>query len=94
MEKSEVTISVVFKQTCHLLFKEIGCPEEGNILTFRIQPDEGISIQFIAKTPGEMGLNTTHMNFSYAQQFGTSGQDAYQKVLMDIFTGDQMLFNR
>ncbi|HEX8966155.1 MAG TPA: glucose-6-phosphate dehydrogenase [Patescibacteria group bacterium] len=94
MEKNEVTISVVFKQTCHLLFKEIGCPEEGNILTFRIQPDEGISIQFIAKTPGEMGLGTTQMNFSYAQQFGTSGQDAYQKVLLDIFTGDQMLFNR
>jgi glucose-6-phosphate 1-dehydrogenase len=34
------------------------------------------------------------MKFSYHEEFGTHGADAYEKVLMDIFAGDQMLFNR
>src|SRR5258708_22030813 len=51
--KNSVEISVVFIQTCHILFKEYGCPEIGNVLTFRIQPDEGISLRIIAKKPGE-----------------------------------------
>lgn len=95
MEENLIEISVVFKQTCHILFKEIGCPEEGNILKIRIQPNEGISIQIIAKVPGsKLQLGTANMHFSYAEQYGTSGIDAYEKVLMDIFTGEQMLFNR
>jgi glucose-6-phosphate 1-dehydrogenase len=34
------------------------------------------------------------MHFNYHEQFGTQGVDAYEKILLDIFTGDQMLFNR
>ena len=34
------------------------------------------------------------MKFSYRESFGTSGFEAYEKILMDIFSGDQMLFNR
>jgi len=34
------------------------------------------------------------MNFSYEQTFGSQGMDAYEKVLLDILAGDQMLFNR
>ncbi len=95
LEENKVEMSIVFKQTCHLLFKEIGCPEEGNILTFRIQPNEGITIKTIAKTPGsKLNLETVNMHFTYDEQFGTKGIDAYEKVLVDIFTGDQMLFNR
>lgn len=90
-----IEISLVFKQTCHILFKEIGCPEEGNILKIRIQPNEGISIQIIAKVPGSpLQLGTANMHFSYAEEYGTNGIDAYEKILMDIFTGEQMLFNR
>ena len=95
MKKESMTISLVFKQTCHLLFREIGCPEEGNILTIRIQPDEGISFRVIAKKPGsKLALENIDMHFSYHESFGTRGIDAYQKLLLDILTGDQMLFNR
>ena len=95
MQENSVTISLVFKQTCHLLFKEIGCPEEGNILTIRIQPNEGIDFRIIAKKPGsKMALETVDMNFSYNEQFGTRGVDAYQRLLLDILAGDQMLFTR
>lgn len=95
MEKDSVEISLVFIQTCHLLFKEYGCPEIGNVLTIRVQPDEGIHIRLIAKKPGaKVALDTVNMHFSYQEQFGHSGIDAYEKLLTDILTGDQMLFNR
>lgn len=95
MPENLVEVSLVFKQTCHILFREIGCPEEGNILKIRIQPNEGISIQLIAKVPGsQLQLGTTNMHFSYAEQYGTQGIDAYEKVLVDIFQSEQMLFNR
>lgn len=95
MPKDEVSISIVFIQTCHILFKEYGCPEEGNVLTIRIQPDEGIGVRFIAKKPGaKLSLETVDMKFSYQEKFGGKGADAYEKLLLDIFAGDQMLFNR
>lgn len=95
MQKEVVEISVVFIQTCHLLFKEYGCPEIGNVITFRIQPNEGISLRFIAKKPGaKLGLESVDMKFNYKDSFGTSGLEAYEKILLDIFAGDQMLFNR
>lgn len=95
MPKDTVEISIVFIQTCHILFKEFGCPEEGNVLTIRIQPDEGIGIRVIAKKPGQkVALGTVDMEFSYHDEFGSHGVDAYEKLLLDIMVGDQMLFNR
>jgi glucose-6-phosphate 1-dehydrogenase len=95
MPKDKVSISIVFIQTCHILFKEYGCPEIGNVLTINIQPDEGISLRVIAKKPADrLALDTVNMKFSYQEEFGGKGVDAYEKVLMDIFSGDQMLFNR
>jgi glucose-6-phosphate 1-dehydrogenase len=95
MPKEVMEISVVFIQTCHILFKEYGCPEIGNVITFRIQPNEGISLRFIAKEPGaKLGLDSVDMKFNYKESFGTSGLEAYQRVLLDIFAGDQVLFNR
>lgn len=95
IEKERIDISLVFKQTCHILFKEYGCPEIGNVLTIRIQPNEGISMRVIAKQPGStLALGTVDMQFSYKEAFGTLGPDAYEKLLLDILTADQMLFNR
>jgi glucose-6-phosphate 1-dehydrogenase len=95
MPKDEVTISLVFIQTCHILFKEYGCPEIGNVLTIKIQPDEGIYLRVIAKKPGsKVALETVSMHFTYEESFNTKGTEAYEKVLIDIFQGDQSLFNR
>lgn len=96
LKRDVVEISLVFKQVCHILFKEVGCPEEGNVLTMRIQPDEGINLRFIAKEPGhEMKLSAINMDFTYVEEFHAKEVvDAYEKVLEDAFTGDQMLFNR
>lgn len=95
LTKNTVEISLVFLQTCHILFKEYGCPEIGNVLTIKIQPDEGISIRMIAKKPGtKLALETVNMDFTYEEAFRTKGAEAYEKIVLDIFAGDQMLFNR
>lgn len=95
MPEDLVEISIVFIQTCHVLFKEYGCPEEGNVLKIRIQPNQGIGLRVIAKKPGpRLTLANVNMDFSYKNEFGGNGNDAYEKILLDIFAGDQMLFNR
>jgi glucose-6-phosphate 1-dehydrogenase len=106
MAEDRVDIKIVFKQTCHLLFREYGCPEIGNVLTIKIQPNEGIGIRAIVKTPGhpfaesyggakqQLSLDTVEMKFSYHEEFNQRKIDAYEKLLLDILMGDQMLFNR
>ncbi len=95
MPKETVEISLVFKQKVHSFFKGFGLPEIGNVLTIRIQPNEGIGLRLIAKKPGTIhALSTVDMHFSYEEEFHSRGSDAYEKVLMDIFAADQMLFNR
>ena len=64
-----------------------------NTLQFRIQPDEGISLNLIAKKPGfERQLQPVTMNFSYSEDFLGGQPDAYERVLLDAVRGDQTLF--
>jgi len=66
--------------------------EDPNILTFRIQPDEGIDISLLIEQPGfAHNLREVKMNFSYSTNFDTS-HDAYERVLIDAIRGDKLLF--
>ena len=89
-------ISVQFKRVPHLFFHLTPHDQiEPNVMTIRIQPDEGISIRFGAKTPGpEMHIHQVEMNFNYAQAFGVIPATAYETLLLDAMSGDPTLFNR
>ena len=65
-----------------------------NILTFRIQPDEGIKIRFFVKTPGgEFRVEPKALKFKYADSLPLSdGPSDYERLLSDAFVGDQTLF--
>lgn len=65
-----------------------------NLLTFRLQPDEGILQTFLAKQPGaEICLRPVTMHFDYASTFGAAHPpSAYQWLLLDVMRGDQTLF--
>ncbi len=92
---SEVTIK--FKPTPHLMFPvNKGKEKEHNILTFRLQPDEGIIYRFTAKQPGaELKLRPVNLNFRYDTAFGINEiPSAYQWLLYDAMKGDQTLFPR
>ncbi|HTA69911.1 MAG TPA: glucose-6-phosphate dehydrogenase [Bryobacteraceae bacterium] len=66
-----------------------------NVITLRIQPNEGISIAFDAKRPGnQMRALTVDANFSYESMFGSKGPPAYETLLLDAMLGDATLFTR
>jgi glucose-6-phosphate 1-dehydrogenase len=67
-----------------------------NVLTIRIQPDEGIRLSFDAKHPGPtVAIERVAMDFSYREQFGSQpAADAYERLLLDAILGDTTLFIR
>lgn len=68
--------------------------EGQNILTFRIQPDEGIKIKFFVKTPGygfETEAKTLKFKYSDVPHFNLIRND-YERLINDAFIGDQTLF--
>ena len=89
-------ISVHFKRTPQALFALTPDDKiEPNVIVLRIQPDEGITITFGAKSPGtQMRTGTVHMDFCYRTAFGTRTPSAYETLLLDVMRGDGMLFTR
>ena len=86
-------IAIEFRRAPHLVFR--GQDLETNALVLNIQPDEGISISFHAKLPGqEMRLKTVTMDFSYQAVFGGGERSAYATLLNDCMRGDATLFDR
>ena len=66
-----------------------------NRLEIDIQPDEGISLSFLAKQPGvTLRLSPKDMNFRYAEAFRTETPEAYETLLLDVMQGDATLFMR
>jgi glucose-6-phosphate 1-dehydrogenase len=67
-----------------------------NVLAMRIQPDEGISLRFEAKLPGQgMRRRGVTMDFNYGASFGiTEPPEAYERLLLDAILGDATLFAR
>ena len=66
-----------------------------NSLVLRIQPDDGITLRFTAKVPGQaFRLRTVSMDFSYGGAFLEETPDAYERLLLDAMVGDATLFIR
>jgi glucose-6-phosphate 1-dehydrogenase len=89
-------IAVHFKRTPQALFARTPDDKiEPNVIVLRIQPDEGITITFGAKSPGpQMRTGTVHMDFCYRTAFGTRDPSAYETLLLDVMRGDATLFTR
>ncbi len=89
-------IRVHFKRTPQALFAATPYEQLGpNVITLRIQPDDGISIAFDVKQPGgHMRALTVDANFSYDAAFGRKGPPAYETLLLDSMRGDATLFTR
>lgn len=66
-----------------------------NALVLRIQPDEGITLRFGAKVPGQsFKVRSTSMDFSYGAAFLEETPEAYERLLLDAMIGDPTLFIR
>jgi len=89
-------ISIHFGAVPQVLFNAAPFgPMAPNVLALRIQPNEGISLQFQVKVPGAgLRIQPFEMAFGYADAFGAEPPDAYERLLLDAALGDPTLFTR
>jgi glucose-6-phosphate 1-dehydrogenase len=85
-----------FHDVPHLPFAKHNATGLGpNLLVLRIQPDEGITLRFGAKVPGqEFDVRSVSMDFTYSEEFAERPPDAYERLLLDAMVGDPTLFIR
>jgi glucose-6-phosphate 1-dehydrogenase len=93
MARRVTEVAINFRRAPHLLFRGQGL--DTNTLVLNIQPEEGISISFCAKVPGQkIRLTRVAMDFSYRAAFGARERSAYATLLNDCMRGDATLFDR
>jgi len=95
-------IAVQFRAPPHLMFG----PQDGeamrpNTLVMRVQPNEGVALDFEVKVPGAAVALTSaieiapvQMDFEYAAAFGETTAPAYETLLLDVMIGEATLFTR
>ena len=96
MPKRASEVAVQFKDIPQILFNaNPKTPQAPNVLTLRIQPEEGFSLRVISKVPGSKAqTHPVEMNFKYQDAFGVSSPEAYERLLLDVMVGDASLFMR
>jgi len=97
-------IAVQFHSPPHLMFGGEAKEHDElqpNTLVMRVQPNEGVSLNFEVKVPGAAVAMTQHvevapvdMDFSYSEAFGETAAPAYETLLLDVMIGEATLFTR
>jgi glucose-6-phosphate 1-dehydrogenase len=96
MPKRVSEIAIQFRQVPLMLFDNGPLDDiDPNVLAMKIQPDEGISLRFSSKVPGQSNqIRPVTMDFRYNSSFGVESPEAYERLLLDALLGDSTLFTR
>ncbi len=95
LAESVVDIKIYFKTASQkfCVIDESGESYCQNVLTFRIQPDEGISTVFWVKRPGfKSDVLPKKLAFNYRDDASHPIRDAYERIYVDAMHGDQTRF--
>ena len=93
LKDKSTEIIIVYKDAPFGLFA--GSSPEKNMMIIRVQPYEGITLQFNAKVPGnKFIIDNVEMDFCHECKFGPNSPEAYERLLYDVMIGDQTLFTR
>ncbi|MCP9470328.1 MAG: glucose-6-phosphate dehydrogenase [Nitrospira sp.] len=89
-------VAVYFKEIPQILFNaDPRKPQAPNVLTLRIQPEEGLSLRIVSRVPGTRAqTHPVEMNFKYTEVFGRPSPEAYERLLLDVMAGDASRFMR
>ncbi len=96
LAKRATEIAITFRKTPHFIFQLSSSDRiDSNVLAMRIQPNEGITLRFVSKLPGQaMNIQPVNMDFRYGSTFGLHLASAYERLLLDCMLGDPTLFDR
>ena len=91
-------IAIMFKMPPHSIFSS-DQDVVGNVLSIRLQPNEGITLHVTIKEPGPGGMRLTNvpLDMSFADAPSTEFKvltNAYERLIMDVVRGNQTLFMR
>ncbi len=89
LTKRITEIAIQFKRPPYLLFRDTGVDQmQPNVFSLRIQPNEGISLRFEAKVPGqEMQLRSVNMDFLYGSSFGSRASGSIRAAVAGLYAG-------
>jgi glucose-6-phosphate 1-dehydrogenase len=98
MKERVSEITVVFKDLGHTIF-EGDEARHRNILSIRLQPNEGMDLQVTIKEPGPGGMRLIDvpLDMTFADALGDGAEDvtdAYERLIMDVIRSNQTLFMR
>jgi glucose-6-phosphate 1-dehydrogenase len=96
LPKRASEISIHLKSVPPILFNANPAASlDANVLSIRIQPNEGFALTIESKIPGpEAHVYPVKMDFQYGATFGGASPEAYERLLLDVMAGDQTLFMR
>jgi glucose-6-phosphate 1-dehydrogenase len=96
MRRRWTEVAIRFQQAPFMLFRGTDVQHmHPNWMILRIQPDEGIALEFAAKQPGPtVKLSTVDMDFAYKTYFKTAPNTGYETLIYDGMIGDATLFQR
>jgi len=95
MARTVTEATVEFRSPPSRLFEGEGPAPEPNLLTFRMKPDDRITLSMHAKEPG-LGMvpRPVELAVDYEAELGGEGAEAYERLLGDALAGDARLFAR
>src|SRR5262249_47257552 len=93
MTRRRTEIAIRFHQAPYTLFRGTDVAHMNpNWMILRIQPDEGIALEFAAKRPGPtLVLDSVNMDFAYKTYFRMEPDTGYETLLYDCMIGDATL---
>ncbi len=95
LPKRVTEIAIIFKDAPGVLFLQYNQKSDKNVLSVRIQPDEGIAMKMNCKVPGPSSpIQPVKMDFRYSSYFGEAPAEAYERLIWDCILGDSTLFAR
>ena len=93
LKDKSTEIAIVYKNAPFGLFSKSHV--EKNVMIIRVQPYEGITLEFNAKVPGnKVIIDNVTMDFCHECKFGPNSPEAYERLLYDVIAGDHTLFTR
>src|SRR5207253_7325441 len=96
LPKRASEVAIQFRDVPQILFNaNPEAPLEPNVLSLRVQPEEGLSFRLSSKLPGpQLRVYPVRMEFNYSASYGETTPEAYERLLLDVMAGDPTLFMR
>ena len=95
LQERAAEVIINFRDVPHSIFGVSAGAGQPNRLVLKLQPDEGVKLHMMAKSPGDrMQLRPVALNLDFAEAFQQRPPDAYERLLMDVLRGRLTLFMR